>query len=100
MSVVYKTGFPRDGSGKLHLYGYGAYGNAISPSFSTTVMSLLDRGYAYAIAHIRGGDDLGYGWYLAGKATARWNTFHDFVDAARGLVEAGFGAAGRSIVIE
>ncbi len=95
VSVVYRRDYPRDGSGRLFLYGYGAYGIAISPSFSTNALSLLDRGYAYAIAHIRGGDDLGYGWYLSGKAKARWNTFRDFVDAAKGLVAAGFGAPGR-----
>jgi oligopeptidase B len=94
VSVVYPKGFPRDGSGKLFLYAYGAYGHAIPPSFSTGRLSLLDRGWAYAIAHIRGGDDLGYDWYLQGKAEARWNTFHDFSDAAQGLIDAGFARAG------
>jgi oligopeptidase B len=94
VSVVYPVGFPRDGSGKLFLYAYGAYGHAIPPSFSTGRLSLLDRGWAFAIAHIRGGDDLGYDWYLQGKAEARWNTFRDFVDAARGLVDAGFASPG------
>jgi oligopeptidase B len=94
-SVVYRKDFPKDGSGKLFLYGYGAYGHAIPPSFSTTRLSLLDRGYAYAIAHIRGGDDLGYGWYLDGKTRKRWNTFGDFVDVAKGLVAAGFASPGR-----
>jgi len=95
VSVVYPVGYPKDGTGKLFLYAYGAYGHAIPPSFSTGRLSLLDRGWAYAIAHIRGGDDLGYDWYLQGKAEARWNTFHDFVDAAKGLIGAGFTAAGR-----
>ncbi|MDB5683632.1 MAG: Oligopeptidase, partial [Sphingomonas bacterium] len=90
VSIVYPKGFRKDGSGKLFLYAYGAYGYAIPPSFSTVRLSLLDRGYAYAIAHIRGGDDLGYGWYLQGKAAERWNTFHDFTDAAKGLIAAGF----------
>jgi len=94
VSIVYPKSFPRDGSGKLYLYGYGAYGYAIPPGFSTDRLSLLDRGWACAIAHIRGGDDLGYGWYLAGKASERWNTFHDFTDAARGLIAAGFAHAG------
>jgi len=94
VSVVYKKGFEKDGTGKLFLYAYGAYGHAIAPSFSTGRLSLLDRGYAFAIAHIRGGDDLGYNWYLQGKAEARWNTFHDFVDVAKGLVEARFTRAG------
>jgi oligopeptidase B len=94
VSIVYPKGFPRDGSGKVFLYAYGAYGHAIPPSFSTGRLSLLDRGWAYAIAHIRGGDDLGYDWYLQGKAEARWNTFHDFSDAAKGLIAAGFARAG------
>ena len=62
MSVVYKKGFKKDGSAPLHLYAYGAYGHAIPPGFSTTRLSLVDRGFAYAIAHIRGGDDLGQQW--------------------------------------
>jgi oligopeptidase B len=94
VSVLYRKGFPKDGSGKLFLYGYGAYGHAIPPGFSTVRLSLVDRGWAYAIAHIRGGDDLGYDWYLKGKAEHRWNTFHDFSDAARGLIAAGFTSAG------
>ena len=95
VSVVYRRGFPKDGSGRLFLYAYGAYGFAYPPGFSTTRLSLLDRGFAFAIAHIRGGDDLGYDWYLQGKTTQRWNTFHDFVDAARGLVAEGFTSPGR-----
>ncbi len=65
------------------------------PGFSITRLSLLERGYACAIAHVRGGDDLGYGWYLAGKTSQRWNSFNDFIDVAKGLVAAGFGAPGR-----
>ncbi len=89
-SIVYPRGFPRDGSGKLYLYAYGAYGYAIPPGFSTARMSFLDRGVAFAIAHIRGGDDLGQQWYLDGKLDKRANTFNDFVDVARGLIEQGF----------
>ncbi|KKC25431.1 S9 family peptidase [Sphingomonas sp. SRS2] len=94
VSVLYRKGFSRDGSGKLFLYAYGAYGHAIPPGFSTVRLSMVDRGWAYAIAHIRGGDDLGYDWYLQGKAEARWNTFHDFSDAAKGLIAAGLTSAG------
>jgi oligopeptidase B len=94
VSIVYPKGFPQDGTGKVFLYAYGAYGHAIPPSFSTGRLSLLDRGWAYAIAHIRGGDDLGYNWYLQGKATERWNTFRDFADAAKGLIAAGFAREG------
>ena len=95
VSVLYRKGFPRDGSGKLFLYAYGAYGHAIPPGFSTIRLSMVDRGWAYAIAHIRCGDDLGYDWYLQGKAEQRWNTFHDFSDAARGLIAAKFTSPGK-----
>ncbi|MEA3017791.1 MAG: oligopeptidase [Sphingomonadales bacterium] len=95
VSVVSRKGFPRDGAGKLYLYAYGAYGHAIPPSFSVSRLSLLDRGFACAIAHVRGGDDLGYGWFLDGKLERRGNTFNDFVDAAKGLIAAGFARPGR-----
>ncbi|MEO5775203.1 MAG: S9 family peptidase [Sphingomicrobium sp.] len=95
VSVVYRKGFEKDGEGKLFLYAYGAYGHAIPPSFNTNRISLLDRGWACAIAHIRGGDDLGHDWFLQGKLAKRTNTFNDFVDVAKGLVDAGFTRAGR-----
>ena len=93
VSVMYRK--DRQSPGPLHLYGYGAYGIAIEPGFSTTRLSLVDRGFAYAIAHIRGGDDLGRAWYKAGKLERRTNTFTDFVDVARGLIEHGFTETGR-----
>ncbi len=93
VSVVMRK--DRDPGGPLYLYGYGAYGIAIPPGFSTTRLSLVDRGFAYAIAHIRGGDDLGRAWYKAGKLERRSNTFTDFVDVARGLIERGFTRTGR-----
>ncbi len=83
------------GAGPLYLYGYGAYGISIDPGFSTARLSLVDRGFAYAIAHIRGGDDLGRAWYKAGKLERRTNTFNDFVDVAKGLIERGHTAAGQ-----
>jgi oligopeptidase B len=95
VSVVYKKGFKKDGSQPLHLYAYGAYGYAVPPGFSTTRLSLVDRGFAYAIAHIRGGDDLGYQWYLDGKLKKRTNTFNDFVDVGKGLIERGYTKAGK-----
>jgi oligopeptidase B len=94
VSIVYRKGWPKDGSGKLHLYAYGAYGSAVPPSFSASRLSLIDRGVAYAIAHVRGGDDLGYNWYLDGKLMKRTNTFNDFVDVARGLAAQGYGREG------
>jgi oligopeptidase B len=93
VSVVWRK--DRAPGGPLHLYGYGAYGIAIDPGFSTSRLSLLDRGFAYAIAHIRGGDDLGRAWYKAGKLERRTNTFTDFVDVAKGLVAHGYTAPGR-----
>ncbi|MFN4020796.1 MAG: S9 family peptidase [Erythrobacter sp.] len=84
-----------EGPGPLHLYAYGAYGYAVPPGFSTTRLSLVDRGFAYAIAHIRGGDDLGRRWYLQGKMFARTNTFNDFVDVGRGLIAKGYTAEGK-----
>ncbi len=93
VSVV--TRKDRVAGGPLHLYGYGAYGIAVDPGFSTTRLSLVDRGFAYAIAHIRGGDDLGRAWYKAGKLERRTNAFTDFVDVAKGLIERGLTKAGR-----
>ena len=100
VSIVHKlaedgAAFPKDGSRPLFLYAYGAYGHAIPPGFSTGRLSLLDRGFAYAIAHIRGGDDLGQQWYHDGKLEKRTNSFTDFVDVAKGLVDAGWTAAGK-----
>jgi oligopeptidase B len=95
VSVVYKQGFEKNASAKLFLYGYGAYGMAVPPVFNSNRISLLDRGWACAVAHIRGGDDLGYQWFLDGKLDKRTNTFNDFVDVAKGLIAAGFTRAGR-----
>jgi len=95
VSIVYPRGFPKDGSRPLFLYAYGAYGYAIPPGFSTGRLSLLDRGFAYAIAHIRGGDDLGQQWYHDGKLEKRTNTFNDFVDVAKGLIDLGYTSRGR-----
>jgi oligopeptidase B len=95
VSIVRLKGSALDGSGKAFLYGYGAYGHAIPPSFSTSRLSLVDRGFAFAIAHIRGGDDLGYQWFLDGKLTARTNSFNDFVDVAKGLVAHGYARPGK-----
>ncbi|MFA3792586.1 S9 family peptidase [Aliiglaciecola sp. SL4] len=87
VSIVYKKGFNKNGEQPLHLYGYGAYGITVPPGFSTLRLSLLDRGFAFAIAHVRGSNILGYKWYLDGKLEKRNNAFNDFVDAARYLVK-------------
>ncbi|WP_317152186.1 S9 family peptidase [Sphingopyxis indica] len=94
-SLVYKKGTKLDGSAPLHLYAYGSYGYRVAPGFSTTRLSLVDRGMIYAIAHVRGGDDLGRSWYLAGKTGRRKNTFDDFIDVAKGLIAKGYTSAGK-----
>lgn len=94
VSIVWKKGWARDGSRPLWLYGYGAYGLTIPPGFSTERLSALDRGFAYAIAHVRGGAMMGYPWYLDGKLEKRTNTFNDFVDVANHLVASEYVAAG------
>ena len=95
VSIVYRRDFRRNGQARLFLYAYGAYGIATPPGFSTNRFSLLDRGYAFAIAHIRGGDDMGYQWYLDGKLDRRTNTFNDFVDVGRALIANNYTRAGR-----
>ena len=94
VSVLRRMDSRKDGSGKLFVYGYGAYGFAVPPAFSTSRLSLVDRGFAFAIAHIRGGDDLGYQWFLDGKLAKRTNSFNDFVDVTRGLIAEGYAEAG------
>lgn len=95
ISLVYPADHPKDGSRPLYLYAYGAYGHGLPPYFSAARLSLLERGFAFAIAHVRGGDELGYGWYEAGKGAARMNAFTDFVACAEALIAAGFAAPGR-----
>lgn len=90
VTIVYKKGFKKDGSQPLYLYAYGAYGMGLEPDFSTTRLSLLNRGFAFAYAHVRGGDEMGYQWYLDGKLDKRTNTFNDFVDIAHHLIEEGY----------
>ena len=95
VSIVRHKDTPVDGSAPLYIYGYGAYGYAITPYFSSARLSLLDRGFVFAIAHVRGGDDLGFHWYESGKLFQRTNTFNDFVDVARHLIDQGYGSEGR-----
>jgi oligopeptidase B len=86
ISIVYRKDFKRDGSTPLLLYGYGSYGISIDPTFSSDRLSLLERGVAYAIAHIRGGGDLGKPWHEAGRMLGKKNTFTDFIAAAEYLI--------------
>ncbi|SDM18923.1 oligopeptidase B [Catalinimonas alkaloidigena] len=87
VSIVYRKGTPLDGSSPLLLYGYGSYGYGLSDSFSSSRLSLLDRGFVYAIAHIRGGDEMGRAWYENGKLLHKKNTFTDFIDCGEFLVQ-------------
>ena len=86
ISLVYRKGFGRNGSNPLLLYGYGAYGHSIDPGFSSARLSLLDRGFVYAIAHIRGGAELGEEWHDHGKLLEKRNTFTDFIACAEHLL--------------
>ena len=87
MSMVYKKGIKMDGKNPLLQYAYGSYGATMDPYFSTTRLSLLDRGFIYVIAHIRGGEDLGRAWYEDGKLLKKKNTFTDFIDCSKFLIK-------------
>lgn len=87
VSIVYKKGFEKDGNGPLLQYAYGSYGATIDASFSSVRLSLLDRGFAFAICHIRGGQMMGRQWYEDGKMFKKQNTFNDFVDCSKYLIE-------------
>jgi len=95
VSVLYRKDFVRDGTAPLLQYGYGSYGNSIDPAFNSNVISLVDRGMVYAIAHIRGGQEMGRAWYEAGKLKNKMNTFTDFIDVTDFLVTEKFAAADR-----
>jgi oligopeptidase B len=97
VSVLRHKTTPLDGTAPVLLYGYGSYGHAIDASFSTSRLSLVDRGFVYAIAHIRGGTDRGYRWYLDGKMAKKMNTFTDFIAAAEGLIATKHTSAGRIV---
>ena len=90
MSVIYKKGFKKDGSQPLLQYAYGSYGHTIDPYFSTTRLTMLDRGFVYVIAHVRGGEYLGRPWYESGKLLNKKNTFTDFVDCSKFLINEGY----------
>ena len=95
VSIVYRKGFEKNGKAALLQYGYGSYGASMDPGFSVTTVSLLDRGMAYAIAHIRGGQEMGRQWYEDGKLLHKQNTFTDFIDVTDFLVKEGYAAKDR-----
>ncbi|MBB5049742.1 oligopeptidase B [Rhodopseudomonas rhenobacensis] len=90
VSILHRKDLARDGAAPLLLYGYGSYGMAMPASFSANRLSLVDRGFVYAIAHIRGGADKGWGWYLDGKREKKTNSFDDFAASARALIAANY----------
>jgi oligopeptidase B len=97
VSLLYRKETSVDGSAPLLLYGYGAYGMTMPSGFSTNALSLVDRGFVYAIAHVRGGKDKGYRWYKDGKREKKVNSFTDFIAAGEFLAEQGFTARGRIV---
>jgi oligopeptidase B len=97
VTLLYKKTTPLDGSAPLFLYGYGAYGIAMPAAFSTARLSLVDRGFIFAIAHIRGGKDKGYRWYTDGKMKQKKNTFTDFIAAGEHLIDKGLTKRGRIV---
>jgi len=90
VSLVYRKGIELDGSNPLFQYGYGSYGSSIDPGFSRNLLSLLDRGFVFAIAHIRGGSEMGRQWYYDGRQFQKMNTFTDFIDVSKFLIAEGY----------
>ncbi|CAI0870332.1 Protease 2 [Serratia proteamaculans] len=95
VSLVYNKAMFKPGHSPLLVYGYGAYGMSMDPAFSANRISLLDRGFVYALIHVRGGGELGQNWYQQGKLTHKPNTFSDFIDATQALIQQGYGQPGR-----
>jgi oligopeptidase B len=95
VSVVYRKGFKKDGTAAMLQYAYGSYGLSMDPAFSVSTVSLLDRGVVYALAHIRGGQEMGRAWYDDGHLLNKKNSFTDFIDVTHALVQQGYAAPGR-----
>jgi oligopeptidase B len=90
VSIVYRKGMEKNGQNPLFQYGYGSYGSSVEPTFSANVLSLLDRGFIYALAHIRGGSEMGREWYYDGRQLNKKNTFTDFIDVSKFLIDEGY----------
>lgn len=97
VSVTYPAGVTRDGSAPMYLYGYGSYGYSLDPDFNLNRLSLLDRGFVVATAHIRGGQERGRRWYDQGRMLNKRNTFTDFIDCAERLMDLGFSSPERTV---
>ena len=95
ITIIHQKGLACDGSHPAFIYGYGSYGYGMTAGFSSKLFSLVDRGFVYATAHIRGGDEKGYCWYLDGKMRHKMNTFHDFIDTTEYLIQQGYTAQAR-----
>jgi len=98
LSIIYKQGFQRDGKGPLFLYGYGSYGLGMPSTFSSSRLALLDRGMAFVIAHIRGGDEMGERWHEDGMLMKKKNTFFDFIDSAEYLIKENWTSKDRLVI--
>ena len=100
VSLVYKKSlFKHDGTNPLYLYGYGSYGITVEPAFKQSILSLVDRGFVYAIAHVRGGDDMGYSWYLDAKFLKKKNTFEDFIACTEELIKEKYTSKGNIVIM-
>src|SRR5690606_22592575 len=97
VTLLYRKGIKRNGANPTLLYDYGAYGMSMPASFSVSVLSLVDRGFVYAIAHIRGGMEKGYRWYRQGRRAHKPNTFTDFIAAAEMLIAEGYTQKGKIV---
>ncbi len=95
VTIIHQKGLTLDGANPLMVYGYGSYGFGMTAGFSSKLFSLVDRGFVYATAHIRGGDEKGYSWYLDGKMRHKLNTFYDFIDVTEHLIDQGYGQKGQ-----
>lgn len=99
ISLIYKKDlFTNDGNNPLYLYGYGSYGISVEPSFRSNIFSIVDRGFVFAIAHIRGGDDLGNDWYESAKFLNKKRTFEDFISCAQYLIDQKYTSAGKVVI--
>jgi oligopeptidase B len=99
VTLLMKAATPRDGSAPCLLYGYGSYGITVPAAFDTNILSLVDRGFVHAVAHVRGGKDKGYAWYEAGRLDRKMNTFNDFVDAATFLAGENYTSRGKIVAL-
>ena len=97
VSLLYKKGIPLDGLAPLYLYGYGSYGLVMEADFGSARLSLVDRGFIFAVAHIRGGMEMGWDWYEQGKLLHKMNTFNDFIDCAEYLIDQGYASKGNIV---